>query len=258
LTIRNHITWYKGGGGFGVSTEAQRCFFPGSEHALFFMLGEQGFNNNADNYWEGWEPIRKYLNDEMEKCGGTKNWKAALGNQMGGHYFTKSQWCFPTEEAYKKLQSFSRGDAFKRDHDALKRDHDALKRDHDALKREFYGTRAHFDNSHEAMTDVWEFGRVTGDDRCGHATPKPVPMMERIMRSSLPADGLCVEPFGGSGSTVIGAESTGRRCYTMELQEKYVDVIVTRWQNFTGKQATNEATGKTFDETKAKMEGAKK
>ena len=236
LTIRNEITWDKGGGGMGVGTESQRCYFP-QERCLFFMLGEQGFNNNADNYWEGWDPVRKYLADEMDKCGGSKNWGAALGNQMGAHYFTKSQWSFPTKEAYEKLQAFANGDAFKREHAEL--------------KREFYGTRAHFDNAHDNMTDVWKFGRVTGEDRHGHATPKPVEMMERVMKSSLPPRGLCLEPFNGSGSTLMGAEKTGRHCYAMELTPVYIDVTVQRWQNFTGKQAVHEASGKTFDEMKA-------
>jgi DNA modification methylase len=102
------------------------------------------------------------------------------------------------------------------------------------------------------MTDVWEFGRVTGEDRHGHATPKPVAMMERVMKSSLPIGGLCVEPFGGSGSTLMGAEKTGRICYTMELQPCYCDVIVRRWQAFTGQQATLEATGQTFAELTSK------
>jgi DNA modification methylase len=243
LTMRNEITWDKGGGGMGVGTESQRCYFP-QERCLFFMLGEQGFNNNADNYWEGWEPIRKYLAEEMEKCGGSKKWKEALGNQMGGHYFTKSQWCFPTEEAYKKLQAFAKGDAFKREHDELKREHDEL-------KRAFYDTRAHFDNTHDNMTDVWQFGRVTGNDRHSHATPKPVEMMERIIKSSASNGALCVEPFNGSGSTLMAAEKTGRRCNAMELTPAYIDVTVKRWQAFTGKQAIHEASGKTFDELKA-------
>ena len=251
LTIRNEIVWDKGGGGFGVGTEAQRCYFP-EERCLFFMLGEQGFNNNADNYWDGWEPIRSYLETEMNKCGGAKNWKAALGNQMGGHYFTKSQWCFPTEEAYKKLQSFGKGDAFKREHDAfkrehdelkrehdeLKREHDELKREHDELKREFYETRAYFDNTHDNMTDVWEFKRVTGEERHEHATPKPVEMMARAIKSSTQDGGLLVEPFLGSGSTLIAAEQLNRKCYGMEISPAYCDVIVKRWETLTGKTAT--------------------
>ena len=116
---------------------------------------------------------------------------------------------------------------------------------------EIQGARSHFDNAHEPMRDVWEFSRVTGDERHGHATPKPVAMMERVMKSSLRPGGLVVEPFGGSGATLIGAEKTGRVCYTMEMQGQYVDVIVRRWQDFTGKQATHEATGATFAEVEA-------
>ncbi len=92
---------------------------------------------------------------------------------------------------------------------------------------------------------------MTGEERHDHATPKPVEMMQRVMRSSLATGGLCVEPFGGSGSTLMGAERTGRVCYSMELQPNYCDVIVTRWQNFTGQSATLEATGQTYTELKA-------
>ena len=242
LTIRNEIVWdKKSAGAGGIShqgADGLRLFPQSTERCLFFMLGEQGFNNNADNYWDGWEPIRSYLETEMNKCGGAKNWKAALGNQMGGHYFTKSQWCFPTEEAYKKLQAFGKGDAFKREHDAFKREHDELKREHDELKREFYATRAYFDNTHDNMTDVWEFKRVTGEDRHEHATPKPVEMMARAIKSSTQDGGLLVEPFLGSGSTLIAAEQLNRKCYGMEISPAYCDVIVKRWETLTGKTAT--------------------
>jgi DNA modification methylase len=105
------------------------------------------------------------------------------------------------------------------------------------LKREFYGTRAYFDNAHDEMRDVWKVNRVHGNDRHGHATPKPIEVMERVMKSSLPKGGLCIEPFGGSGSTLIGAEKTNRNCYMMELDPKYCDVIIERWENFTNKEA---------------------
>ena len=242
LTFRNEIVWdKKSAGAGGIShqgAEGLRLFPQATERCLFFMLGEQGFNNNADNYWDGWEPIRSYLAAEMEKCGGPKNWKAALGNQMGGHYFTKSQWCFPTEEAYKKLQAFANGDAFKREHDAFKREHDALKREHDALKREFYATRAYFDNTHDNMTDVWSFPRVTGEERHGHATPKPVQMIARAIKSSTPDGGIVVEPFLGSGTTLIAAEGLGRKCYGLEISPGYCAVILQRFKDATGKTPT--------------------
>ena len=235
LTMRSQIIWDKPPSaspwGSPIGSDKMRSYPHGYETCLFFMLGEQGFNNNADNYWEGWEPIRSYLAAEMEKCGGVKNWKAALGNQMGGHYFTKSQWCFPTEEAYKKLQAFANGDAFKRDHDALKRDHDEL-------KREFYATRAYFDNTHDKMTDVWSFPRVTGEERHGHATPKPVQMIARAIKSSTPDGGIVVEPFLGSGTTLIAAEQLGRKCYGLEISPGYCAVILQRFKDATGKTPT--------------------
>ena len=208
------------------------------------MVGEQGFNSNADNYWEGFEPIRVYLDGERQKMGWNNKAVAAFFGfhpRMADHWFSKSQWSMIREEQYEKLQAASGGAAFRRDYDALRRDYDALRRD-------FYALRAYFDNTHDNMTDVWQFPRVVGDERHGHATPKPVAMMERVMLSSLPDGGLCAEPFGGSGSTLIGAERTGRRCYTMELQPKYADVIVKRWQAYTDKQATLDGDGRTFDE----------
>lgn len=59
---------------------------------------------------------------------------------------------------------------------------------------------------------------------------------------------LVVDLFGGSGSTLIACEQQGRRCRLMELDPKFADVIVTRWQDFTGRTATLQATGQTFAE----------
>lgn len=240
LELRNQIVWDKkaaGGGGCSLmGKEGITCYPLATEHCLFFQLGNQWIGSvNAENYWEGWEPLRSYLESEMKSIG----WKVADLNKatdtfMGGHWVTRSQWAFPTAEQYAKIQAAAAGRAFKREYDQLKRE-----------------TRSYFDNAHDVMRDVWEFSRVTGEERHGHATPKPVAMMERVMKSSLPSGGLCLEPFGGSGSTLIGAEAAGRVCYAMELKPEYVDVIVKRWQQFTGKTATLEATGKPFSEVEA-------
>jgi DNA modification methylase len=226
MTMRNEIVWKKGIN--GAPFKDGRSYQPATERALFFMLGEQGFNNNADNYWEGWEPIRKYLAEEMEKCGGSKKWKEALGNQMGGHYFTKSQWGFPTEEAYKKLQAFAKGEAFKREHDELKREHDELKREHDELKRAFYVTRAYFDNTHQIMSDVWDYPKVIGAERHGHPTPKPVALMARAVKTSCPEGGLVLDSFMGSGTTGIACIRTGRRFVGIELDPSHYATAVER------------------------------
>ena len=85
-----------------------------------------------------------------------------------------------------------------------------------------------------------------------HPCPKPVKLWEWFIgRLSFKSGEIFYEPFSGSGTTIIAAEQTGRRCYAMELSPNYVDVAVRRWQQFTGKRATLEATGAAFPDTVA-------
>ena len=63
-----------------------------------------------------------------------------------------------------------------------------------------------------------------------HPTPKPVPLLEEIIRASAPARGRVLDPFAGSGSTLIAAERTGRACLAAELEPRYCDIIVARWE----------------------------
>lgn len=79
---------------------------------------------------------------------------------------------------------------------------------------------------------------------------KPVAMIENQLLISSNLNSPVLDFFGGSGSTLIACEKTGRINRSMELDPKYCDVIVKRWQDYTGKQATLEATGQTFEELK--------
>jgi len=248
MTYRNEIAWDKGfAQQFAMMKEGNsvlRSYNITTERCLFFMLGEQGFNNNADNYWQGWEPIRSYLENEMKKCGwSTADLNRITGTNMAGHWVTKSQWGLITAQHYNVIQQAAKKHgAFKREHDDLKREHDDLKREHDDLKREFYETRAYFDNTHDNMTDVWTFDRVKGDERYGHATPKPVEMIERAIKSSAPEGSTIAEPFAGTGTTLMAAHQTKRICYTMELDERYCDIICKRWEQATGITPIHETT----------------
>ena len=70
-----------------------------------------------------------------------------------------------------------------------------------------------------------------------HPTMKPVKLMANLMLNSSKEGDIVLDPFGGSGSTLIAAEQLGRTCYTMELDEKYCDVIINRWEGLTGQKA---------------------
>ena len=77
---------------------------------------------------------------------------------------------------------------------------------------------------------------------------KPVELVERAIRNSSRPGNVVLDPFGGSGTTLIAAEKSGRLARLIELDPKYVDVIVRRWQDWTGKRATREADGMAFDQ----------
>jgi DNA modification methylase len=74
-----------------------------------------------------------------------------------------------------------------------------------------------------------------------------VSLVERAIRNSSRKGDLVFDPFGGSGTTLIAAEKTGRHASLIELDPKYVDVIVRRWQDFTGEPAVLESSGERFD-----------
>ena len=97
------------------------------------------------------------------------------------------------------------------------------------------------------QTTLWDIDKPQKSET-GHSTQKPVECMRRpIENNSQPGDAI-YEPFSGSGTTIIAAEQTGRRCYAMELSPQYVDVAVRRWQDFTGKQATLDRDGRAFNQ----------
>tara|TARA_R100000808_G_scaffold12468_2_gene31034 strand:+ start:3419 stop:4717 length:1299 start_codon:yes stop_codon:yes gene_type:complete len=92
---------------------------------------------------------------------------------------------------------------------------------------------------------VWELKRDAKNDY--HPTQKPVELAERAISNH--DIETVLDCFGGSGSTLIAAEKQNKRCLMAEIEPKYCDVIVKRWQDYAGKEATLESTGATFDTT---------
>jgi DNA modification methylase len=105
------------------------------------------------------------------------------------------------------------------------------------------------------QTTVWEIHngwsqgapRKPEDARTVHSTQKPVECMRRPLLNHTRIGESAYDPFGGSGTSLIAAETCGRICYAMELNPIYVDVTIRRWEAFTGRKATLETNGKTFE-----------
>jgi DNA modification methylase len=231
ITFRNLITWNKGNGQGQLSSEF-RMFPIADEKCLFVQCGIQCLTLNADQYWEEYEPIRKYLFDERMKCGWdipTMKTIAGHSDKNRDHWTSKSQWNLPTEDVYIKFQNWAKKHNIK-----------AFEKEYDKLRAEYDKLRAYFDNTHDNMNNVWHFNKTSGAEResaGGHATPKPIELCSRAIKSSSREKEIVLDIFGGSGSTLIACEQLDRIAYLMELEPKWVDVIINRWENFTGKKA---------------------
>lgn len=108
------------------------------------------------------------------------------------------------------------------------------------------GRKSHWTGSRSAST-LWDIDFSGQDAETTHGTQKPVECMRRPMLNNSEPGELVYEPFSGSGTTIIAAESVRRRCYAVELNPAYVDMAVMRWQNYTSKSATLQGAKSTFD-----------
>jgi DNA modification methylase len=130
-----------------------------------------------------------------------------------------------------------------------------------------YGNQAHRNNVRLGQygrnrTNVWHHPGVNSFSRSGnegnllalHPTVKPVALVADAIIDSTSRRGIVLDGFLGSGTTVIAAERSGRRCYGLEIDPLYVDTIVRRWQKFSGESARNSVSGKSFDDIEAGVE----
>jgi DNA modification methylase len=107
------------------------------------------------------------------------------------------------------------------------------------------GKTGHWQGARD-QTTLWSIPSRDQDATTTHGTQKPVECMRRPMLNNSSPGQAVYEPFSGSGTTIIAAETTGRACYAIEISPAYVDVAVTRWQAFTGKDALLDGTDRTF------------
>lgn len=248
ITFRNLITWDKGNGQ-GQLSDDFRMYPIADEKCLFVMMGkwaERGFglSQNIDNYFDGFEKVRMFLVEQKGELT-IQQIKDILGHsdKSRDHWFTKSQWELINKNNYNKLKEYCKAkgiNAFKADYRDVLSLYDEQRKIYNGEQEIEKSKRPYFDNTHDNMNNVWHFDRAGKDERehtGGHATPKPIALCGRAIKSSSREGEAVLDVFGGSGSTLIACEQLNRKCYMCELNPRYVDVIITRWENLTGKKA---------------------
>lgn len=227
IRFTNEIVWDKPDQAGKSYAGAQSI--PRSERCLLIQTGDQVLGSvNSEYFPDSLRPLLTYMKGEAEAVGlNRKTLKEITGNQMFSHYFSESQFAIPSAANYKKLQAAYPGH-FLRPYDEI-----AAEFKENGAKSKLIENgdieRAYCDISFEIFNDVWTCPMTRKDELLNHATPKHLEIMRRMLKMNCPEGGILLEPFIGSGQTLLASEQTRRVCYGMEIEPKYVDMAVMRF-----------------------------
>jgi site-specific DNA-methyltransferase (adenine-specific) len=234
FTVLNHIVWNKKGktgGGSGIDITALRKFWFSSERIIFAeqqgsdktINGRVGYSDKCneaarDVFGVYIKKIRKEnklsSKDLTEVIGayGKINHGGACSNWEKGYNV-------PTEEHYNKIKNAWSG-YFIRKYEDLRKEYEDLRKEYEDLRRPF--------NLNKSMQwgDVWEFAPPS--KRNGHPCEKPINLMKHIIGISTKSTDTILDPFMGSGTTLVAAKELGRKAIGIEIEEKYAEIAAQR------------------------------
>lgn len=218
--------WKKPGGVFSNNPYYTVTTKPVQDYEYLYCFAEKDAEKRLDE-------IKAYLFTEAKKAKLNDKIIKELGGPgaMCGHWFTNHQWAFIDSKNYKKIFNYCKKNkipAFEKEYDELENEYKRKIIFSHCLSKE--------DFSSWGMYGVWEFNTVH-KRLGGHAAAFPIELPSRFIKMHTYRDDLILDPFGGTGTTLIAAEELGRNCATMEREPKYVDVIIDRWENLTGEKA---------------------
>lgn len=218
--------WKKQGANFnGVNPYHLVSMKPVQEYEWILGYGKK-------DYEKDYEPIQKYMKGQFDKSGISKDTLAEItgAKHMYGHWFTPHQWVMIDESNYNKIQKYcdeEKIDAFREDYSVVRRRYDNLNIYQKTLTDE--------ERSTWGQWAIWEIPTVHTRD--GHPAAFPVELPARLIKMHTREGDNVIEPFCGSGTTIIACEQLSRTCFGMEFDPKYCDVIIKRWETLTGEKA---------------------
>lgn len=218
--------WKKQGANFaGVNPYHLVSMKPVQEYEWILGYAKRDFEKD-------FKPIQEYMAKQAEAANLNNEALAQITGArfMYGHWFTPHQWAMMDEDNYTKIQKYCRQNGIS----AFLDDYAVIRRKYDDLNI-FQKTLTDDERSEWGQWAIWDIPTV--NKREGHPAAFPVELPARCIKMHSREGDIVVEPFGGSGTTLIACEQLNRKCRLMEREPKYVDVILARWENLTGEKA---------------------
>lgn len=218
--------WKKQGGNFaGTNPYYLVSMKPVQEYEWILGYGKT-------EYEKDYKPIQEEMLAEAQKAdlNNDKLKEITGAGFMYGHWFTPHQWTMMDEENYLKIQTYCEKNGI----DAFRTDYADIRRRFDDLNI-YQKTLEESDRSSWGQWAIWDIPTV--NRREGHPAAFPVELPSRCIKMHSREGDLVIEPFGGSGTTMIACEELNRVCRIMEIDPHYCDVILARWEKLTGKTA---------------------
>ena len=219
--------WKKPGGNFaGNNPYYTVTTKPVQDYEYLYAFAEE----DADRHLK---PIKEYLFSSAKAANITDALVKSINGPgfMCGHWFTDHQWSFIDEKNYNLISQYCAENGIS----AFQKEWAVLKREY--LKNTIFSHNLSDDDfSVWGLYGVWEFNTVH-ERLGGHAAAFPVELPARFIKMHSYEGDMILDPFGGTGTTLVACEQLNRTCYMMERDPHYVDVIIQRWENLTGKQA---------------------
>ena len=218
--------WKKQGANFnGVNPYHLVSMKPVQEYEWILGYGKK-------DYEKDYEPIQKYMKAEFDKAGISKETLAEITGvkHMYGHWFTPHHWAMIDEANYNKIQKYCEKEKI----NAFREKYSVIRRRYDNLNI-YQKTLTDEERSTWGQWAIWEIPTVHTRD--GHPAAFPVELPARLIKMHTREGDNVIEPFCGSGTTLIACEQLNRTCFGMEFDPKYCDVIIKRWESLTGEKA---------------------
>jgi site-specific DNA-methyltransferase (adenine-specific) len=197
----------------GLRNYQQMC-----EYCLFYTFQDETGLSTVMLDVNNFPTLRRYFKGLLEFIGlNIKGLNAKIGHRHAEHcfYWNTTQWGLPTKETYNELiEKFNikEWNGFK-EYESLRQEYESLRQEYESLRYTFNNQKTHH--------SVWDYEIAP---RVDHVTPKPLPLIENIIKHSSNEGDVVLDPFLGSGTTAVACKNLNRICIGIEKESKYIEI----------------------------------